>query len=132
MILGVGTDIVEIERFEKVLNRFKDRAVKRLFTPAERVRATALKQAVHAYAKRFAAKEAFVKALGTGLAQGISWQDIEVQNLPSGQPILKIFGRSQYLLQEKLPAGYDFCLHLSLSDTSHFAQAIVILEAIKQ
>lgn len=130
MILGLGTDIINLARFEAFLARFPSRGPTRLFTESERQRAAQLRAPLNFYAKRFAAKEAFVKALGTGMRGGISWQDISVSNLPSGQPVLKATGVAARHLDRMIPDGYRAVVHVSLSDTADLAQATVLITAV--
>lgn len=129
MIIGIGIDQVTIKRIEKVLNHFETRFLNRTFTPTEQAycnEVPALRTA--RYAKRFAAKEAFLKALGTGYRRGIRWHDMEVSNDDDGQPHLHITGVAQDILLQKLAASKEYKIHLSLSDTATDAIAMVILE----
>ncbi len=132
MILGIGNDLVDIGRIEVVLERHGERFIKRCFTQEEREKADRRKASdTHAqiYAKRFAAKEACAKALGTGLAKGISWQDISVINDAEGRPFLKLTGGALKRLEQITPAGQKAVIHLSLTDEPPFAQAFVVIEA---
>lgn len=134
MIVGVGCDIVDIKRIEEALERFGEQFEQRSFTPAEREQANRRNSAgkhhkAATLAKRFAAKEACAKALGTGFTQGISWQDIEVGNTDSGAPTLTLSGGAARVLGEKLPAGMKAVLHVSLADDYPLAQAYVMIEA---
>ncbi|MCB1591565.1 MAG: holo-ACP synthase [Alphaproteobacteria bacterium] len=132
MIIGIGNDLVEIKRIERALDRHGKRFEDRCFTlfeqsKAGRRRASGLH--VHVYAKRFAAKEACVKALGTGFTEDIFFKDIGVEEDGAGRPLLKLTGGAQKRLQELTPEGMEPVLHLSLSDDSSLAQAFVVIEA---
>ena len=130
MILGIGTDLANIERIEAVLARFGDRFRNRVFTPAEQARAEGRPLAVAAtYAKRWAAKEACSKALGTGLRMGIAWRDMAVSNLASGQPVMQLSGWAAARLAGMTPAGHEAIVHVTLSDDHPWAQAFVVIEA---
>jgi holo-[acyl-carrier protein] synthase len=124
MIYGIGTDIVAIERFQRFMDGGNSAIIERLFTPAERSRCESRKDAASCLAARFAAKEAFLKALGTGLSDGISWQDIEVTNNDQGKPDLVISGKAAELFRSRELTG----IHLSLSHDGGKAVAMVILE----
>ena len=134
MIIGIGSDLIDITRVAKVIERHGDRFLDRIFTDAERARAARRanneKMVVATYAKRFAAKEACAKALGTGLSAGVFWRDMEVVNLPSGQPTLRLSGGAAARLAELLPAGHEGRVHVSLTDDPPMAQAFVIIEAL--
>jgi holo-[acyl-carrier protein] synthase len=133
MILGTGVDQITIARIGSLLNRFEARFLKRVFTAAEQAYCNAAPNLrVARYAKRFAAKEALLKALGTGYRRGISWQDIEVCNDLRGQPQVHLSGHTQVLLLQKLPAACTYRIHLSLSDTATDALAFVVLEAVNE
>jgi holo-[acyl-carrier protein] synthase len=133
MILGIGNDLVDIRRIERSLERFGDRFVERCFTPLERAkserRAKVPGQRASSYAKRFAAKEACAKALGTGLRDGVFWRDMGVANLPSGAPTMNLTGGALARLQAITPAGMVPRIHLSLTDEPPLAQAFVIISA---
>ena len=129
MIIGVGSDIVEIARVRQALKRQGERFLMRLFTPIEQKRVSMNLNPAATGAKRFAAKEAFVKALGTGKSQGISWQDIQVTNDDLGCPSLDIKGVALQILNAKLPAGTKPYFHVTLADTQEHAQAFVVIEA---
>ena len=132
MIIGLGNDIVDIRRVEKVLARFGARFEQRCFTQVELAKAESRAgggQKVSTLAKRYAAKEAGAKALGTGLAQGVSWKEIGVENLEGGQPCLILKGRAKQRLEDLTPSGYLAHIHLSLTDEPPYAQAQVIIEA---
>lgn len=132
MIIGTGSDMVDIRRIEKVLERFGDRFIKRCFTPAEIERAEGLRSSgkhIASYAKRFAAKEACAKALGTGIARDVYLRDIGVINDALGKPSLVLTGGALKRLQDMTPPGKAAALHLTLSDDPPFGQAYVIIEA---
>ncbi|HXK53657.1 MAG TPA: holo-ACP synthase [Hyphomicrobiales bacterium] len=129
MIIGVGNDIVDIRRVEKVLERFGARFTDRVFTDTERNRSERKKSRAASYAKRFAAKEACSKALGTGLRKGVFWRDMGVVNLPTGQPTLRLTGGALARLESLVPGGHDVQIHVTLTDDYPLAQAIVIIEA---
>jgi holo-[acyl-carrier protein] synthase len=132
MILGLGSDICDIRRIERAMERFGVRFLNRVFTPAERARAERRNGANRAgtYAKRFAAKEACAKALGTGFARGVFLADLAVENLPSGQPTLRLSGGAAARLAELVPAGYAARLDLSMTDEYPYAYAQVIISAV--
>ena len=130
MILGVGTDLIDIRRIERTLARFGARFVERVFTSAEQTRAERRSDRAAAYAKRYAAKEACAKALGTGFRQGVYWRDIAVDNRPSGQPVLRLTGGAAERLARLTPAGMTARIDLSLTDEPPFGLAVVIISAI--
>lgn len=130
MILGIGSDLANIERIAAVLERHGDRFRKRVFTETEQARAEARPRAVAAtYAKRWAAKEACSKALGTGLAMGIAWRDMAVTNLPTGQPVMHLTGWAAARLAAMTPPGHRALVHVTLTDDHPWAQAFVVIEA---
>ena len=129
MILGIGTDLANIERIEKTLARFGDRFRNRVFTETEQRRAERRRDVAGTYAKRWAAKEACSKALGTGLRMGISWKDMAVTNLRSGQPVMQLTGWAAERLASMTPKGYEAVIHVSLTDDHPWAQAFVVIEA---
>ena len=130
MILGIGTDLANIERIEGVLARHGDRFRNRVFTEAEQRKAETRPRAIAAtYAKRWAAKEACSKALGTGLRMGISWKDMAVTNLRSGQPVINVTGWAADRLRAMTPAGHEAVIHVTLTDDHPWAQAFVVIEA---
>lgn len=130
MILGIGTDLANIDRIEAVLARHGDRFRKRVFTDSERAKAESRPRAVAAtYAKRWAAKEACSKALGTGLRMGISWRDMAVSNLRSGQPVMRLSGWAAERLASMTPPGHEALVHVTLTDDHPWAQAFVVIEA---
>jgi holo-[acyl-carrier protein] synthase len=130
MILGLGSDLSDIRRIQESLDRFGDRFKQRVFTELERTRSDRKADAAASYAKRFAAKEACAKALGTGMRRGVFWRDMGVVNLPSGQPTMKLTGGALARLQQMTPAGMKAVIHLSLTDDHPYAQAFVIIEAL--
>lgn len=129
MILGIGTDLCNIERIEATLARFGDRFRNRVFTPREQAKAEGRREIAATYAKRWAAKEACSKALGTGLRMGISWKDVAVTNLRSGQPVMHVTGWAAERLKAMTPAGHDAIIHVTLTDDHPWAQAFVVIEA---
>ena len=132
MILGIGSDLTDIRRIQASLDRFGDRFRNRCFTEIERRRSEAKPDAASSYAKRFAAKEACAKALGTGLRRGVFWRDMGVVNLRSGQPTLALTGGAAARLAEMTPAGHRAVIHLSMTDDHPYAQAFVIIEALPE
>jgi holo-[acyl-carrier protein] synthase len=130
MILGIGSDLIDIRRIEETLAKFGDRFTHRVYTELERARAERRPdQRADTYAKRFAAKEACSKALGTGLKQGVFWRDMGVANLPSGQPTMKLTGGAAARLTKITPPGFRPLVHVSLTDDYPLAQAFVIISA---
>ena len=132
MILGLGNDIIDIRRIEKTIARYGDRFLERVFTDTERQKSDGRAARAASYAKRFAAKEACSKALGTGMAQGVFWKDLGVVNLPSGKPTMKLTGGAAEMLQSLLPAGHKAAIHLTITDDYPLAQAFVIIEALPE
>ena len=130
MIIGLGSDLSDIRRVQETLDRFGDRFKQRVFTELERTRSDRKADAAASYAKRFAAKEACAKALGTGMRRGVFWRDMGVVNLPSGQPTMKLTGGALARLEQMTPAGMKAVIHLSLTDDHPYAQAFVIIEAL--
>jgi holo-[acyl-carrier protein] synthase len=129
MIIGVGTDLIDIRRIERTLARFGERFLLRVFTDAERARAERRADRAAAYAKRYAAKEACAKALGTGFRQGVYWRDIGVLNRPTGQPMLELSGGAARRLAALTPADMRAQIDLSLTDEAPFGHAVVIISA---
>jgi holo-[acyl-carrier protein] synthase len=129
MIVGVGSDLIDIRRIERTIERFGNRFLERVFTPVERQRSERRADRVASYAKRFAAKEACAKALGTGFRRGVYWRDLGVVNLPSGRPTLLLTGGAQRHLQAILPAGMTARIDVTLTDEPPLAQALVIITA---
>ena len=130
MILGIGTDLANIERIQRALDRFGDRFRNRVFTEHEQKRAERMQNPAAVYAKRWAAKEACSKALGTGLRMGIAWRDMSVTNLETGQPVMHVTGWARERLNEMTPKGYDAVIHVTLTDDHPWAQAFVVIEAL--
>ena len=130
MILGVGTDLANIERIQAVLDRHGDRFRNRVFTEREQAKANRRKNEAGTYAKRWAAKEACSKALGTGLRMGISWKDMAVSNLRTGQPVMTLTGWAKTRLNDMTPLGHEAIVHVSLTDDHPWAQAFVVIEAL--
>ncbi len=130
MILGIGNDMIDIRRIEHTLERFGDRFTDRVFTATERARADRRNQRAATFAKRFAAKEACSKALGTGLRRGVFWRDMGVVNLKSGRPTLHLTGGAALRLSELVPVGHQAQIDLTLTDDFPWAQAIVIISAV--
>jgi holo-[acyl-carrier protein] synthase len=130
MIIGIGTDLVDIRRIERTIQRHGDRFLSRIFTDAERARAGRRVNVIETYAKRFAAKEACAKALGTGFRCGVFFRDIGVVNLPSGKPTLQLEGGARARLQDITPKGYRAEIDIALTDEWPIAQALVIISAI--
>lgn len=129
MILGVGTDLANIDRIAGVLERHGDRFRNRVFTEVEKLKAERRADVAGTYAKRWAAKEACSKALGTGLRMGISWKDMAVSNLHTGQPVMHLTGWAADRLAEMTPAGHEALVHVTLTDDHPWAQAFVVIEA---
>ena len=130
MILGIGSDLIDIRRLEKAMARHGERFIKRIFTEVEQQRAQGRRGRISSYAKCFAAKEACSKALGCGIAEGVFWRDIGVVNLPSGKPTIELTGGAVRRISEVLSAGYRAVVHLTITDDFPLAQAFVIIEAV--
>lgn len=130
MILGIGSDLVDIRRIERTLGRFGDRFIARCFTEVERQRSERRADRIASYAKRFAAKEACSKALGTGFRRGVFWRDMGVINLRSGKPTMALTGGAAARLAEITPPGMTAQIDVSLTDEHPIAQAIVIISAV--
>jgi holo-[acyl-carrier protein] synthase len=131
MILGIGSDLVDVGRIEKVIERHGERFIARIFTAAERGRAERRANPAATYAKRFAAKEACAKALGTGLRNGVFWRDMGVVNLPSGRPTLKLSGGALARLKAITPQGFEPRIDLTITDEGPMAQAFVVISAVR-
>jgi len=129
MILGIGTDLANIERIASTLERFGDRFRDRVFSDVEQAKASRRRDEAGTYAKRWAAKEACSKALGTGLRMGIAWRDMSVVNLRSGQPQMQLTGWAAERLAAMTPPGHEAVVHVSLTDDHPWAQAFVVIEA---
>ncbi|WP_137125267.1 holo-ACP synthase [Roseomonas sp. HF4] len=132
MIIGIGSDVLDIRRLEKTIERHGDRFLERIFTPLERAKAERRTERIRAatYAKRFAAKEAASKALGTGFRAGVFWRDLGVVNLPSGQPTLRMTGGAAVRLAAITPPGHRAEIALTMTDEFPYAQAMVVITAV--
>jgi holo-[acyl-carrier protein] synthase len=130
MILGIGSDLIDVRRIERAIERHGERFIGRIFTATERAKAEGRVRAVETYAKRFAAKEACAKALGTGLRAGVFWRDMGVVNLPSGRPTMQLTGGALARLGAITPAGCDARIDLTITDEGPMAQALVVISAV--
>jgi holo-[acyl-carrier protein] synthase len=130
MIIGLGSDVVDVRRIARSIERYGERFLDRIFTPVERAKAEKRANKAETYAKRFAAKEACSKALGTGFRRGVFWRDMGVVNLPGGRPTMKLTGGALKRLQSITPAGCEAQIDVSLTDEGPTAQAIVIISAV--
>ncbi len=130
MIIGIGSDLIDVRRIAKVIERHGDRFLDRIFTAAERARAERRAKSVETYAKRFAAKEACSKALGTGIRAGVWWRDMGVINLPSGRPTMQLTGGALARLAAITPAGCEARIDLTITDEGPMAQALVVISAV--
>jgi holo-[acyl-carrier protein] synthase len=130
MILGIGADLADIRRIDGTLERFGDRFVQRVFTEIEQAKSEARRERAASYAKRWAAKEACAKALGTGLRMGIAWREMGVVNLRSGQPTMALTGGAAARLARMTPPGMEARLHVTITDDHPWAQAFVVIEAV--
>lgn len=133
MIIGIGNDLIDIRRVEKVMSRFEQRFIDRCFTDIERAKAERRRKAgthIATYAKRFAAKEACSKALGTGFSHGVFMKDMGVVNLPTGQPTMELTGGALKRLEALMPEGKQARIHLTITDEPPLAEAFVIIEAV--
>ncbi len=130
MIIGIGSDMVSIERIERTIERFGVRFVQRVFSETEKKTAEYRAAGTETYAKRWAAKEACSKALGTGLRMGVAWKEMSVKNLPTGQPEMTLTGGALDRLNSLTPAGHVAKIHVTLTDDHPWAQAFVIIEAV--
>jgi holo-[acyl-carrier protein] synthase len=131
MIIGLGNDIIDIRRVERTIERYGERFLTRIFTETERRKSDGRTLRAASYAKRFAAKEACAKALGTGFRRGVFWRDMGVVNLPSGRPTLELTGGAARVLEELTPEGHEVRIDLTITDDFPTAQAIVIISALK-
>ena len=130
MIIGIGNDMMDIRRIEQSIERFGDRFIQRLFTDIEQAKSDRRRERAASYAKRFAAKEACAKALGTGVPRrGVHWRDLGVVNLPSGKPTMALTNGAKSRLEELTPEGSELFIHLTITDDFPWAQAQVIIEA---
>ena len=132
MIIGTGSDLCDIRRIQKALDRFGDRFLKRVFTETEIAKAKRRHIMAPTLAKRFAAKEACAKALGTGMRNGVAWRDMGVVNMRSGQPTMALTGGAAARLAAMTPPGHNAVIHLSMTDEIPYAQAFVIIEAVPE
>jgi holo-[acyl-carrier protein] synthase len=130
VIIGIGSDMIDIRRIEKTIERYGDRFLDRIFTETERVKSDRRVERAASYAKRFAAKEACAKALGTGLRRGVFWRDMGVVNLPSGQPTMRLSGGAEKRLNHLLPENHQAQIHITITDDFPIAHALVIISAI--
>jgi len=130
MIIGIGSDLCDVRRIERVIARHGERFLARIFTPAERAKAERRAKRFETYAKRFAAKEACAKALGTGLRAGVFWRDMGVVNLPSGRPTMKLTGGALRRLKAITPAGCEARIDVTITDEGPMAQALVVISAV--
>jgi len=130
VIIGIGSDLIDIRRIEATLQRFGPRFIERIFTPLEQEKSERRANRAESYARRFAAKEACAKALGTGLRRGVFWRDMGVVNLPGGRPTLQLTGGALARLNALLPPGTEARIDVSLTDEPPLAQAVVIISAI--
>jgi holo-[acyl-carrier protein] synthase len=132
VIIGLGSDLIDIRRIERTLERHGERFIARVFTPVERAKSERRAQRAASYAKRFAAKEACAKALGTGMQDGVFWRDMGVVNLPSGKPTMRLTGGAAKRLAAMTPSGMVVQIDLSITDEYPMAQAIVIISAVAE
>ena len=130
MILGVGSDLIDVRRIERTIERHGERFLARIFTAAERVKADSRARRAETYAKRFAAKEACAKALGTGLRAGVFWRDMGVVNLPSGRPTMTLTGGALARLNSMTPVGFKARIDVTVTDEGPMAQAVVVISAV--
>ncbi|MBO6725669.1 MAG: holo-ACP synthase [Rhizobiaceae bacterium] len=130
MIVGIGSDLIDIRRVEATLERFGERFINRVFTPVEQARSERRRQRAASYAKRFAAKEACAKALGTGLSRGVFWRDMGVVNQRGGKPTMQLTGGAAERLNQLLPENHRAVIHITITDDHPLAQAFVIIEAL--
>lgn len=132
MIIGIGSDLADIRRIARTLERHGDRFTHRVFTEVERAKSDKRKQRAASYAKRWAAKEACSKALGTGLRMGVAWREMGVENLASGQPTLRLEGSALARLRSLTPPDHVAKIHLTITDDHPYAQAFVVIEALRR
>ena len=130
MIIGLGSDLIDIRRIERTLERHGKRFTARIFTEIERAKSDRRLERAASYAKRFAAKEACAKALGTGMARGVFWRDMGVVNLPGGKPTMQLSNGAAARLDALTPAGHRAVVHLTITDDYPLAQAFVVIEAL--
>ncbi|EKF42952.1 holo-ACP synthase [Nitratireductor indicus] len=132
MIIGIGSDLIDIRRVAKTLERYGERFTNRVFTEIERNKSDRRAERAASYAKRFAAKEACAKALGTGISRGVFWREMGVVNLPGGKPTMELSGGAAARLASMTPAGHKAVIHLTITDDYPLAQAFVIIEALSE
>ncbi len=132
MIIGLGSDLIDIRRIERSLEKFGDRFVQRIFTEIEQQKSDRRRLRAASYAKRFAAKEACSKALGTGLSRGVFWRDMGVINLPGGKPTMHLTNGAALQLQRLMPPGHRAAIHVTITDDFPLAQAFVVIEAVPE
>lgn len=130
MIIGIGNDTIDIRRVQKVIDRHGERFTERIFTEIEQAKSDRRRLRAASYAKRFAAKEACAKALGTGMARGVFWRDMGVVNKPGGQPTMVLTGGAAKRLADLTPSGHRAMIHLTITDDFPLAQAFVLIEAV--
>ena len=130
MIIGLGSDMIDIKRIEATIEKFGDRFIQRIFTETEQKKSDRRNQRAASYAKRFAAKEACAKALGTGIRAGIFWRDMGVVNAASGKPSMQLTGGAKNRLEQLMPDGHEAFIHVTITDDYPWAQAFVIIEAL--
>ncbi|MEX0955536.1 MAG: holo-ACP synthase [Rhizobiaceae bacterium] len=130
MIIGIGSDLIDIRRVSATLDRFGERFIVRVFTTIERDRSERRRMRAASYAKRFAAKEACAKALGTGLSRGVFWRDMGVVNMRGGKPTMALTGGAAERLEQLTPKGHRALIHVTITDDHPLAQAFVIIEAV--
>jgi holo-[acyl-carrier protein] synthase len=128
MIIGLGSDLIDIRRIERSIDRFGERFIARIFTQIEQEKSDRRRQRAASYAKRFAAKEACAKALGTGISRGVFWRDMGVVNLPGGKPTMNLENGAAKRLAEIVPNGYQASIHVTITDDYPLAQAFVVIE----
>ncbi|MCR4267930.1 holo-ACP synthase [Nitratireductor sp. ZSWI3] len=132
MIIGIGSDLIDIRRVSRTLERYGERFTQRVFTEVERAKSDRRAERAASYAKRFAAKEACAKALGTGISRGVFWREMGVVNLPGGKPTMQLTGGAAAMLTAMVPDGMQARIHLTITDDYPLAQAFVIIEAVPQ
>lgn len=130
MIIGIGADLADIRRITRTLDRFGERFTHRVFTETERAKSDRRRERAASYAKRWAAKEAVSKALGSGVRMGVAWREMGVVNLPSGQPTLQLTGGAAKRLEALTPKGHTAHIHVTITDDAPYAQAFVVIEAL--
>lgn len=130
MIIGIGNDVIDIRRIDKAIERYGERFLNRIFTDVERARSDGKAGRAASYAKRFAAKEACAKALGTGIARGVHWRDMGVVNLDSGRPTMRLTGGAARQLARLTPSGHEPQVHLTLTDDFPMAHAVVVISGV--